>query len=55
MSHYEKGEVPVEFVPTVEEHYRQFLSQQKYYTETLQAMEILLLKVLGGEDFGHVL
>ena len=23
LSHYEKGEVPVEFVPTVEEHYRQ--------------------------------
>ena len=32
-----------------------FLSQQKYYTETLQAMEILLLKVLCEEDFGHQL
>ena len=32
-----------------------FLSQQKYYIETLQAMEILLLKALREEDFGHEL
>ena len=32
-----------------------FLSRQKYYIETLQAMEILLLKVLCEEDFGHEL
>ena len=29
LSHYEKGEAPVEFVPTVEEHYRQiFISAE---------------------------
>ena len=31
------------------------LSQQKYYIETLQAMETLLLKALREEDFGHEL
>ena len=31
-----------------------FLSQQKYYTETLQAMQ-MLLKALREEDFGHEL
>ena len=30
-----------------------FLSQQKYYIETFQAMEILHLKALREEDFGH--
>ena len=32
-----------------------FLSQQKYYIETPQAMEILLLKALREEGFGHEL
>ena len=32
-----------------------FLSQQKYYIETLQAIEILLLEALRDEDFGHKL
>ena len=32
-----------------------FLFQQKYYIETLQGMEILLLKALREEDFGHEL
>ena len=31
------------------------LSQQKYYFETLQAMEFLLLKAFCEEDFGHEL
>ena len=31
-----------------------FLSKQKYYTETLQAMQ-MLLKALREEDFGHEL
>ena len=30
-----------------------FLSQQKYYFETLQAMEILLLKAPCKDNFGH--
>ena len=56
MSHYEKGEAPVEFVLTVEEHYRQiFISEENIYIETLQAMEMLLLKALDQEDFGHEL
>ena len=68
-SHYEEGEAPVEFVSTVEEHYRQIFYQavdmvvscirdriqQKDYIETLQAMEILCLKVFREEDFGHEL
>ena len=49
------GEAPVEFVSIVEEHYHKILSQQKYYIETLQAMDILLLKALCEEDFGHEL
>ena len=32
-----------------------FLSEQKYYIETFQAMEILLLKALREEDFGYEL
>ena len=32
-----------------------FSSQQKYYIETLQAMEIMLLKELREENFGHEL
>ena len=32
-----------------------FLSQQNCYIETLQAIEILLLKALREEDFGHEL
>ena len=51
-SHYEEGEAPVEFVSTVEEHYRQNLFHQKYYFETLQTMEELLLKALREEGFG---
>ena len=31
------------------------LSQQKYYIEIFEAMEILLLKWLRKEDFGHEL
>ena len=68
-SHYEEGEAPVEFVSTVEEHYRQIfyppvdmvvscirdIIQRKNYIKTLQGMEILLLKVFREEDFGHEL
>ena len=68
-SHYEEGEAPVEFVSTVKQHYRQIFYQavdmivscirdriqQKDYIETLQTMEILLLKVLREEDVGHEL
>ena len=67
-SHYEEGEAPAQFVSTVEEHYRQIFCQvvmvvscirdriqQKDYIETLQAMEILLLKVFHEEDFDHEL
>ena len=32
-----------------------FLSQQKYYIETLQAMKIMLLKALREDHFGHEL
>ena len=32
-----------------------FLSQQKYYIETLQAIKIMVLKALHEEDFGHEL
>ena len=66
---YEEGEVPAEFVSTVEEHYHQIFYQavdmvvscirnriqQKDYIATFQAMEILLLKVFGKEDFVHEL
>ena len=53
-SHYEKGEAHVGFLSTlVMSTTTKFLSQQKYYIETLQAMEILLLKALGEKDFGH--
>ena len=56
MSHYEKGKAPVEWVSTVEEHYHQiFILAEKYYIKTLQAMEIVLLKALCEEDFGHEL
>ena len=56
LSHYEKGGTPLYL-------YLQFrsgtttklLSQQKYYIETLQAIEILLSKALREEDFGHEL
>ena len=57
-SHYEEGEVLVEFASTAEEHYRQIFYQavgmvvsctrnriqQKDYIETLQAIKILLFK-----------
>ena len=55
LRHYAEGEAPVEFVSTVEEHYTRFLSQHKDYIGTLQGMEILLLKVLHEEYFGHEL
>ena len=55
MSHYEKGDAPVEFASTVDSATTKFLSQHKYYIRTLQAMEILLLKALCKEDFGHEL
>ena len=43
--HYEKREAPVEFASTVEEHYHQIFIPAEILHETLQAMEILLLKV----------
>ena len=55
LSHYEKGDAPVEFASTVDSATTKFLSQHKYYIRTLQAMEILLLKALRKEDFGHEL
>ena len=69
MSHYEEEEVPVEFVSKVEEYYLHFYSQateivvngirnrfpKKDHIETLQKLEILLLKVLHDEDFDHEL
>ena len=69
MSHHEEEEAPVEFVSKIEEYYHQFLyqdieivvkcvrnrSQQNNHIETLQKMEILLLKTLSDEDFDHEL
>ena len=68
-SHYEEGEVSIQFVSTVEERYRQVFYQaidmvvncicdkfqQKDFTETLQTIEILLLKALREENIGHEL
>ena len=68
-NYYEEGEPPAEFVSTVEEHYSQILHQaidmfvncihnkfqRKDYIETLQAMEMLLLKAFREDDFGHEL
>ena len=67
--YYEEGEPPVKFISKVEEYYRQIFYQaidmvvncirkrfqQKNNTETLQIMEILLLKALRKEHFGHEL
>ena len=67
MSYYEEEEAPVEFVSKVEEYYLHFFYQaieivvncilnrfqQKDHIETLQKMEILLLKALRDEDFDH--
>ena len=69
MSYYEEEEAPVEFVSKVEEYYLHFFYQaieivvncilnrfqQKDHIETLQKMEILLLKALRDEDFDHKL
>ena len=70
MSYYEEEEAPVEFVSKVEEYYHHFLFYQAieivlsgihnrfqytYHIETLQKMEILLLKALRDEDFDHEL
>ena len=55
LSHYEEGEAPVEFVSTVEEHYRQIFISAEILHWNSQAMEILLLKALREEDFGHEL
>ena len=68
-SHYEEEEAPIEFVSKVEEYYHHFFYQaieivvncirnrfqQKNLIETLQTMEIMLLKALREEDFGHQL
>ena len=54
MSHYKKGEAQNVYLQ-LRSTTTKFLSQQKYYIETLQAMEILLLKALREEDFGHEL
>ena len=68
-SHYEEEEAPVEFASKVEEYYLHFFYQaieivvncirnrfqQKDHIETLQKMEILLLKALRDEDFDHEL
>ena len=36
LSHYEKGKAPIEFVPTVEEHYRQiFISAEILHGNSL--------------------
>ena len=64
---YEEEEAPVEFVSKAEEYYLHFFCeaieivfncirnrfQQKDHIETLQKMEILLLKGLRDEDFDH--
>ena len=69
MSYYEEEETPVEFVSKVEEFYLHFFYQaieivfkcirnklqQKDHIETLQEMEILLLKELCNEGFDHEL
>ena len=69
MSHYEEEEALVEVVSKVEEYYHHFFYQsiesvincihnrfqQKDHIETLQKMEILLLKALRDEDFDHKL
>ena len=69
MSYYEEEEAPVEFVSKVEEYYLHFFYQaieivvncirnrfqQKDHIESLQKMEILLLKALSDEDFDHEL
>ena len=58
-NHYEEGQAPAEFVSAVQEQYHQVYIKQfdmvansicdrfqrKYYIETLQTMELLLLKV----------
>ena len=64
-SHYEEEEAPVEFVSKVEEFFYQAIEivvnyirnrfQQEDLIETLRTMEILLLKALRKENFGHEL
>ena len=65
LSYYEEEEAAVEFATKVEEHYNHFFIKRlkqlstvfvvylkkKDLTETLQALEILLLKALCEEDF----
>ena len=67
LSFYEEQEAPVEFASKVEEYYQKFIHQaigmvvncvcyrfqQKDYIETLEIMEMLLLKALHEEDFSH--
>ena len=51
-SHYEEREGHEEFASTVASTIAKIFIQQKYYFETLQTMENLLLKALREEDFG---
>ena len=43
------------FYPQLRSTTTNFLSQQKYYIETLQAIKVIVLKALYEEDFGHEL
>ena len=51
LSYYEKGEAQNLYLQ-LRSTFTKFLSQQKYYIDALQAIEILLLKVFREEDFG---
>ena len=69
LNYYEEEKAPVEFVSKVEKYCQLFFYQtieivvncifnrfqQKDHIETLQKMEILLLKALRDEDFDHEL
>ena len=55
LSPYEKAEAPVEFVSTVEGYYHKILISAEIYTEIPQVIEILLVKLLHEEEFGHEL
>ena len=66
-SHYEEGKANVEFISKVQQCYQVFYQatlvrfstrhrfQQKDCIETLQVMEMLLLKALREGNFGHEL
>ena len=67
LSHYEEEEATVEFASKIEEHYNSFFYQtieavvncicsryqQKDLIETLQALQVMPLKVLREEDFSN--